>query len=79
MKIDWKKKLSSRKFWMAIAGFIAGLYVFFTSPVTSEKITGLVMSFGSVCSYIFGEGWIDSENVKYLQTYSEGESDADSE
>ncbi len=29
MKIDWKRKLTSRKFWFALAGFIAGLIVIF--------------------------------------------------
>lgn len=72
--IDWKRKLSSRKFWAAVAGFIAGMYVFITSPVTPERITGVVMSFGSVCSYIFGEGMIDSSTL-YVQDYSEGESE----
>ena len=25
MKIDWKRKLTSRKFWMAVALFVSGL------------------------------------------------------
>ena len=25
MKIDWKRKLTSRKLWIAAAGFVAGL------------------------------------------------------
>ena len=28
-KIDWKRKLTSRKFWMAIAGFVSMLVVAF--------------------------------------------------
>ncbi len=27
MEIDWKRKLTSRKFWVALAGFVAGLIV----------------------------------------------------
>ena len=29
MKIDWRRKLTSRKLWVATAGFIAGLIVAF--------------------------------------------------
>ena len=25
MKIDWKRKLTSRKLWLAVAGFVMGL------------------------------------------------------
>ena len=28
-KIDWKKKLTSRKFWVALIGFISSLLVAF--------------------------------------------------
>lgn len=61
MKIDWAKKLSSRKFWMAVAGFVAGLVVIFNgSEQVAETITGSVMSLGAVISYIIGEGLSDS-------------------
>ena len=43
MKIDWKKKLSSRKFWMAIVGFITPLLVAFgVSESTATDFTGNV-------------------------------------
>ena len=29
MNIDWKRKLSSRKLWLAVAGFISGLILAF--------------------------------------------------
>ena len=29
MSIDWKRKLSSRKLWLAVAGFISGLILAF--------------------------------------------------
>lgn len=62
MKIDWKRKLSSRKFWALIAGFIAGIIVFVKSPERSpEAVGGLVVMFGSIVSYIIGEGLADSK------------------
>lgn len=60
MKIDWKRKLSSRKFWAMLAGFITGLVIFIQSPEKSpEAIGGLVMSAGSLVAYIIGEGIAD--------------------
>lgn len=60
MKIDWARKLTSRKLWMAIAGFITGLIVLFTAGATEQTITGCIMSLGSVVAYIVGEGLTDA-------------------
>ena len=60
MEIDWKRKLTSRKLWAALAGFITGVIVLFTSGATSETITGCVMALGSVVAYIVGEGLTDA-------------------
>lgn len=62
MSIDWKRKLSSRKFWALIAGFVAGIIVFVKSPEKSpEAVGGLVVMLGSIVSYIIGEGLADSK------------------
>lgn len=66
MGIDWKRKLTSRKFWGALAGLISGMYVFLTSPISAERITGLIMATGVLCSYIFGEGWSDAAHAGYI-------------
>lgn len=60
MKIDWKRKLTSRKLWMAVAGFVTGLVALFTGGATEVTISGAVMSLGSVVAYIVGEGLTDS-------------------
>jgi drug/metabolite transporter (DMT)-like permease len=62
MRIDWRRKLTSRKLWMAIAGFITGVMLLFTAGATEQTITGCVMSFGSVVAYIVGEGLVDAAN-----------------
>lgn len=63
-KDDWIRKLTSRKFWAAIAAFITGLIVFFQKPTgDAESITALIMSFGSVIAYIVGEGLIDAASA----------------
>lgn len=60
MSIDWKRKLTSRKLWIAIAGFVTGLVVLFTAGATEETITGCIMALGSVVAYIVGEGLTDA-------------------
>ena len=45
MKIDWKRKLTSRKLWVAIAGFTAGLIVAFGgSAETADTVSGCILS-----------------------------------
>lgn len=68
MKIDWKRKLTSRKLWLAIAGFITGVMVLFTAGATEQTVTGCVMALGSVVAYIVGEGLTDAASVKTDKT-----------
>ena len=64
-KIDWKRKLTSIKFWAAIAGFVTGIIVFVNSPSNSpEAITALIMQAGSLVAYIIGEGLADSSTTE---------------
>ena len=61
MKIDWKRKLTSRKLWLAIAGFVAGLIVIFGgTQETADKISGSIMSAAAVVAYAVGEGLADN-------------------
>lgn len=63
--IDWKAKLTSRKFWMAILGLVSGvLLAFKVDAETVETISGVIMSAASVIAYIIGEGLIDAANAK---------------
>ena len=67
MKINWQQKLTSRKFWLAIVGFVTPLLVIFNVPnITIEQITAIIMSGGALIAYIFSEGMIDAkrEEVK---------------
>lgn len=62
--IDWKRKLTSRKFWMAVIGLVSGLLLAFkVDGQTVETISGVVMAFGSVVAYIIGEGMTDAANA----------------
>jgi hypothetical protein len=63
MKIDWKRKLTSRKFWIAVAGFVTGIILAFNgSAEVAETVTGCIMSGASVIAYIIGEGISDYGN-----------------
>lgn len=60
-KIDWKRKLTSRKFWAAAAGFVSMLLVFFGKDAgTAQQVTALIMAGASLIAYIIGEGLADS-------------------
>lgn len=63
MKIDWNRKLTSRKLWVALAGFIAGLIVAFGgNNETAETVSGCILSGAAVVGYVLGEGLADSGN-----------------
>ena len=63
MKIDWKRKLTSRKLWLAVAGFVTGMILAFNgSAETAETVSGCIMSAASVVAYIVGEGLTDAAN-----------------
>lgn len=60
-KEDWIRKLTSRKFWLAIAGLVTGIVGFLKNPTTdTEVITGLIMALGSVIAYVIAEGMVDA-------------------
>lgn len=64
MKIDWKRKLTSRKLWIAVAGFVAGLIVIFGgSQESAEKVSGSILSGAAVVGYIVGEGLTDAAHT----------------
>ena len=63
MKIDWKRKLTSRKLWVALAGFVAGLIVAFGgSNDTADTVSGCILSGAAVVGYVIGEGLADGAN-----------------
>lgn len=61
MKFDWKSKLTSRKFWLALAQFTSMLILFFHgSEETATQVTALIMAGAAVVAYIIGEGLADA-------------------
>lgn len=62
-EIDWKRKLTSRKFWAAIALFVSGLMTALGKGSQAETVAGLIMQGAAVVAYIIGEGLADAANV----------------
>lgn len=61
MKIDWKRKLTSRKLWAAVAGFVSMLLIALgKNAETAQIVTGLIMAGASLIGYMIGEGLADS-------------------
>ena len=65
MKIDWARKLSSRKFWMAVVGFVTPLLVAFgISESDAAQVAAIIMAGADVLGYVIAEGLADSANAK---------------
>lgn len=63
--IDWKKKLTSRKFWAAVVEFVSGmLYAFGMAESEIGQIAGLIMSGAGLIAYIIAEGLVDASGTK---------------
>ena len=61
MKIDWVRKLSSRKFWVCLAGLVSGLIIYCGgTPERATATEGIIMSIASIVVYILAEGITDA-------------------
>ena len=65
MKENLIKKLTSRKFWLAIAAFVTELIVAFRGDAElAETVAAVIMAGATVIAYIVGEGLIDAANTE---------------
>lgn len=63
-KIDWKSKMTSRKFWAAVIGFITAIMIAFNVPdLTIEQVTAIVTAGATLIAYIIGEGMVDAARI----------------
>jgi uncharacterized membrane protein len=63
-KINWKQKLTSRKFWAAVVGFVTALLIAFAAPqATITQVTGIITAGATLIAYIVGEGMIDAASA----------------
>lgn len=62
-KQDIIRKLTSRKFWVAVVGFITPLLLAFGVAETSvSQVTAIIMAGADVVAYIVAEGMVDANN-----------------
>ena len=63
--MDWKTKLTSRKFWAAIANFVTMLIIALGgAEQTATQITALIMAGAGVVAWIVAEGMADAAGAK---------------
>lgn len=59
------RKLTSRKLWVAVAGFVAGLIVALDGDAdTAETVSALILQGASVLGYLLAEGLADAGHVE---------------
>lgn len=70
-KIDWVRKLTSRKLWMSIASFVS-MMIIACGGTENEgaQIAALIMAGATVIGYAIGEGLADSSTT--LETLESG-------
>lgn len=65
MKIDWKRKLTSRKFWLSVAAFVSLLLIACGKDKTvAEQVSAIIMAGATVIGYVIGEGLTDATNIQ---------------
>ena len=63
--MDWKQKLTSRKFWAAVINFVTQLMlVFKVSENEVAQVAAVIMAGAGVVAYIVGEGMADAAGAK---------------
>lgn len=64
-KIDWVKKLTSRKLWTAVASFVSLMVLAFGGTDNlAAQIVSIIMAGGTVIAYIVGEGMVDAASAE---------------
>lgn len=59
--MDIKRKLTSRKFWLAVIGFVTPVLVMYKVPQeTITQVTSIIMAGATLIAYILAEGFTDA-------------------
>lgn len=59
--MDWRKKLTSRKFWTVVAEFVTMLIItFHGTKEVATQVAALIMAGAAVIAYVIGEGLVDA-------------------
>lgn len=80
MKIDWKTKLSSRKFWAMLAALVLSVLTAFGVPsLTGEQVVVIISSIGALAVYMLAEGSVDKAAAQLPEEFEVIEGTTDSE
>ena len=61
----WVNKLTSRKFWVAVAAFVSGLIVAFKGDAdVAETVSGCILQGAAVLGYLLAEGLVDAKTAE---------------
>ena len=72
--MDLKRKLTSRKFWLALIGFITPILVMYKVPQeTITQVTSIIMAGATLIAYLLAEGFTDalSSPIDEIETEEE--------
>lgn len=70
-KIDWKRKLTSRKFWVAVVGFVTAVMTAFKFTENDiAQVTSIIMAGGTLIAYILSEGMADAAAAGKADTFN---------
>ena len=59
--MNWKDKLTSRKFWVAVINFVTQLMIaFHATESEAAQVAAVIMAGAGVVAYIVGEGLADA-------------------
>lgn len=71
-KQDWVRKLSSRKLWVAVAGFVSGLILAFGGGEdVATTVSGCILQGAAVLGYLLAEGQADAARVESVENRDE--------
>lgn len=74
--IDWKRKLTSRKFWVAVCGFITLILIACgRTEAEAKQVAAIIMAGAVVIGYILGEGLTDVAGMSAGTEYEAYEED----
>lgn len=74
IRIDWKRKLTSRKFWVAVCGFITLILIACgKTEAEAKQVAAIVMAGAVVIGYILGEGLTDVASMSDSTEYEDGD------
>lgn len=75
-KIDWASKLTSRKFWAAVVGFVTPLLIAFgASEASAAQVASIIMAGATLIAYIIGEGLVDASRTLNDEQKKDGDLD----